>query len=75
MNAYNRHLLAEGAHRVNRELAAAAERDEAARRCTSCPVLAACYDHGRRNGEVGVWGGVDLGMTKRPRPNHEGDTA
>lgn len=27
MNAYNRHLLAEGAHRVNRELAAAAERD------------------------------------------------
>lgn len=44
----------------------AAERDEAARRCTGCPVIVACYTHGDREGEVGVWGGVDLGMTKRP---------
>ena len=46
----------------------ARERDHAARLCHGCPVLVACYDHGRRHGEVGVWGGVDLGSKTRPRP-------
>ena len=44
----------------------AAERDEAARRCHGCQYIVACYAYGDRHGEVGVWGGVDLGMRKRP---------
>ena len=53
----------------------AADRDQAGALCRPCPVLAACHDHGRRNGEVGVWGGVDLGTKPRPRPrpNPEGE--
>ena len=41
------------------------ERIQAARLCQGCPVITACYDHGRRHGEVGVWGGVDLGSRAR----------
>ena len=44
----------------------ARDRDEAARRCGGCPVIVDCYAHGDRHGEVGVWGGVDLGMRTRP---------
>lgn len=31
--------------------------EQAARVCTGCPVRVECYDHAKRNGEVGVWGG------------------